>query len=557
MIMLRNYRLIPAVLFLLLTASSIYAADPPPWISGRPVSPSILYQYRIEQRPDFHQQIHRVRVDLRSPDVDLKLVPAEGFPHKTEYPGDIRQKHNALVAVPALLHHNPREGRAYLTGGVRFYDRFYKSDGRFPQVHLRPLNRVELLSPSVCKETKAALLPEDGYEIGDIPINTIPGENGLFLFNRSFSPVKKDEMNEWNIRTCFLLEKLTSEEKPNMYRVRKIYEDHRDIVIPEDHLLVLAAGESGREFQKILPWKKRVRVRFSGGYPGRRILSSFCGGPWFLKKAKYDEEAVEDFCRLPGTPSLYHYSSQDARLALALDRSGNVLSIFAVDRKGFSREGMTLENFANYLAGEGIYDAVALPDGDDAVLMLPDGRVNATAAGVEQPAAACLCISESPSPTGKAVNLLRKFPAMITASGAEPGNPPEAIKDGSYGETSLYNNYWEHTGDNDSDAKGFSIDLQRPYPVKALEFFFAEEAGFSPHFNWREFTVYYHRGNENRIKKFVVKNPEGLPSKYIPLPMQEKVRHIRVVVNEPSSFEQSDSVRLAEMAVWGVLEDRD
>jgi len=193
-----------------------------------------------------------------------------------------------------------------------------------------------------------------------------------------------------------------------------------------------------------------------------------------------------------------------------------------------------------------------LPDGDLASLILPDGRVNTTPAGMEAPVMTVLEITERAPEKGATVNLLRCVPNMVTACGAEPNNPADAVKDGSYFQTPSLDNYWEHSDPNPLHRHALMIDLLKPYDLTGLEIFYAEEAGFSSHYNWRSFSVYGSEKDKSSLQKIMeVKNPEGRSCQRIAFPSGMRLRYIKIEVDQSGLFPESGIVRLAELILYG------
>ena len=543
------------LLALFFTPGFLHSQNPQPWISGHAICPSILYQYRIEQRPGFHQQIHKVRIDLRGKDVSMGVVPSEGFPRIAEYPSEILKRTKSRVVVPASLFQGKHNGRYSPIGGLRFPDTVYKIEDQLSHIQILPLNHLRLVQNGKQEMKPPYLAPEAGSAFKISGINTAPRSPGLYLFTNLFDPIQKQNWKKWGVRRCYMLEAVAYSSDASLYWVRKDYKSARDVHIADNNYALLVVGSKRIEDRNLLKYRDRVRITLPEEKRGRELLGTFCGGPYFLREGKYDEEELKDFCSQPCTPPLSHYTSRKARLALARDGNDRYIYLFAVDQRGFSRKGMSLSELASFLIKEGIEEAVELPDGDLASMILPDGRANATPSGVEAPVISALFINERPPNPDKVVNILRRFPTMITACASELNNPIKAITDGSYGQIPSLDNYWEHISYDHFHKHRIMIDLLRPYDLKALEIFHAEEAGFSSHYNWRKFSVYAEKNDKNALEKILeVKNPRGLPYQRITFPAESLYRYVAIEVETPGVFEENKTARLAELALWGKKE---
>jgi len=528
------------------------AAEAPAWIAGRQISPSITYQYRIEQRPGFHQQFHKVTIDLYAKDVTVKLVPAEEFPRGVEYPSEFLKRTKSRVVVPACLFQSGSGARLSPLGGLRFPGGIYKRGHEFPELRIRPLNQI-VFSPESDKTVQPpVLIMEDNSVIPVSGVNVPPTEPGLFLFTNPFAPVTREELKKWKASRCCLLEPVKGNREPGLYWISKVLEDPRTIHLKEENRLLVEVRGKSAGYDRLLQYRKRLHLRFLDENPFKLYEGIFCGGPLFLKNGEFFGGAVERFCSLPGSPSPAHFSSRKARLALAMKKDRRYLFIYAVDQSGFSREGMTLREFADYLSGEGVREAMALPDDNLGSVILPGGRVNATPSRMEAPVPAALCIGERPPETGETVNLLRRYRTAVSSSGMGANNPDTAVLDGSYLPVPTLNNYWEDPGSDPEGKKYLLIDLLDTYEVNALDFYHAEEAGFSSHFNTRRMTLLSHGGNKNAVEKLMgIKNPAGLSCQRVLLPQGTRMRYLKIELDEPTAFGEEGIARLSELAVWG------
>ncbi|HOE63272.1 MAG TPA: hypothetical protein PLI82_08565 [Candidatus Sumerlaeota bacterium] len=522
-----------------------------PWISGHAITPSISYQYRIEQRPGMHQQIHRVIADLRGENVSVGLIPSGDFPKGLEYASSVRTRTNAQVVVPAPLFIKSGVERFLPLGSLLIGENPAVQKFGYPLICARPLNRIFLLpngggigAPNRMDAETSGSIAIEGYNIE-------PERRGFYLFTKIFSPITGRQFALWGAEECLWLERVSSGDA-SLYTIRRITQTEQTAHIPDKSLLLVSVNQKRRA--EASGFAVRSRVRLVSENPAL-LQFAFCGGPQFLKDGEYDEEAVKAFCALPGAPAFSHYTERKARLALTLDASQRYLGVYAVDQKGFMREGMSLEEFAEFLKGEGATDAAALPDGDMASLILPDGLMNATPSGLESPSLAFLTISERATEKGRAVNLLRSVPNSITACGAEPRNPPDALKDGSYSLADSLDNYWEHASLDPSHQHGILIDLLKPYSLDAIEVYHAEEAGFSPHYNARLLSIYGGERDKNSMEKIMdIVNRDGRSCQRAAFPANCRLRYIRIEFAQPSAFSNISCVRLAEVVLLGRLE---
>ncbi len=539
--------------FLLLPFS--FSSEPPIWSEGRIISPSITYRFFIEQRRGFHQQIHQVRVNLLGRNVSMDIMPVKGFPQSLELPSEIMKRKKALVVVPASLFRRAKNGRFFPLGNLRFSDETYTAGGDFSGVEICPLNRIVFCADDSEKKTHPGrLIFEKGVSIELAGVNVPPDGDGIYLYTKLFGTITKKEMVRWGVGHCYLLEMVAYSSDVSLYWVRKAYKGQRTLHPPEKNRIVLVVGHKAERFAGEFLYRRHVRVELPEEKPDMLLRGAFCGGPYFLHGGKYDADAVRRFCTQPGAPPLSHYSTPQARLALALDSSRQILSIFAVDKRGFSREGMTLAEFARFIANAGAVEAIALPDGKYASLILPDGRANETPTGIEEPVLTALCISERAPAPGEVLNLLRRYPSFIRACGSEPNNAVQAIKDGSYAPLPSLNNYWEHISEDTFHTHVILIDLYRPCEVTALEFFYAGEVGFSTQFNWRAFTLYIREIDGTSWRKLLhITNPTGLSCQRITMPPGTNFRLLRIEIDEPTAFKENHTVRLAELAILGNL----
>lgn len=526
-------------------------AEALPWISGHAIAPSISYQYRIEQRPGMHQQVHRMITDLRGENVSIKLIPSGDFPKGLEYASAVRARTNAQVVVPAPLFIKVGNERNLPLGSLLFPENPVVQKSGYPLVCARPLNRMILKQESGSVGAPSRIQSETSGTMELAGFNITPEKPGFYLFTKFFSPISGRELSLWGAEECLWLEKASGGDA-QLYWIRKASKADQTIHIPNNNLLLLSINRGRRAEEDGLAARKRMRLISENP---ALMQFAFCGGPHFLKDGKYDEDAVRAFCSLPGAPPLSHYTERKARLAMTLDASGRYLGIYAVDQKGFMREGMSLEEFAEFLKEEGASEAAALPDGDAASLILPDGRMNTTPSGLEAPALAFLTITERAPAKGDVVNLLRNAPNAITACGAEPRNPADALKDGLYSPTSSLDHYWEHTSTEPSHQHGILIDLMKPYDLETLEIFYAEEAGFSPHFNARSLIVYGDEKDKNAMRKIMeINNQGGLSCQRAEFPAGVRLRYIRIEIAQPSAIPGASCARLAEIVLLGRLE---
>jgi len=527
-------------------------ADSPPWIGGHSISPSITYQYRVEQRSGFHQQIHRVQIDLRGENVSIGLSPAAEFPRHKSLPSEMRKRLKSQVVVPAPLAVQTRAGREMPLGRFLAPNTYYLGRGGFPEVRIRPLNNVIFYRGGEDDTVPPRLALESSGTLTLAGFNTPPTEPGIYLYQKSFSPISARELADWKVSACYWLERVLSSSEPDVYRVRKSASAPSSLTIPENNLLILDVMAGNERLSEFLAAGRHVRVMAEETELRKLIRGVFCSGPYFMYEGVYDEEAVRAFCNKPGAPPVSQYTERRARLALAIGSNRRFLYIYAVDQNGFTREGMTLREFAVFLAEEGVKEAMELPDGDDASLALPYGQVNTTPDGIEMPVMAVLTVTERSPDKDEIVNLLRSVPNMVTACGSEPLNPPDAVKDGSYSQALSLDNYWEHKQPDPFHKHALYIDLLKPCELRSLEIFYAEEAGFSSQYNWRAFTIYGHDKDKNSMRKVMeVRNPDGRPCQWVEFPPATKLRYLKIEVEQPTGFKDVSCARLAEIVLWG------
>lgn len=545
-------RLALMVLIIFLWVNILFA-EPRPWIAGRKISDHIAYQYRIEQRPGFHQQIHHVRVNLKAPNVDVFLETSEGFPRGLEYPSDMAKRTGAQVVIPASLFTKDENKIRYsMTGEFLHSGKIYSTGEGHPGVQIRPLNRLVFL-PASEKTERPRIVTEDGKIIFLSGLNRLPGKKpGVFLYTSEFFPLEREDITQVNNGRFLYLYPVPQRESEYLYYVRKEFKKPEPFH-PDPRGLLLWDARPGEE--SLLSGVKegnRLEVLVKEHYAESFTSGVFCGGPYFIKNGEYDEDAVREFCKLPGAPEYSHYDTPLARLAISLDQTGTVLDIYAVDRRGVSREGMTLADFAAWLTEEGVEEAMCLPDGEMGSLTLPGGMINATGAGMEKEVISAICIREKDQQEKGPSNLLRGRPVSLTSNGSKPGNPASAVNDGSYYRTPTLDNYWE--SDTEEDAKPtLRIDLREPCLVSEMELFYAEEAGFSDHFNWRSFTIFGHETNVTRLEKIMeVENPKGHSCQRISFPENTKLRYLAIQVDQPSVFPENKTARLAEIILQGL-----
>jgi phosphodiester glycosidase/F5/8 type C domain-containing protein len=533
----------------------IFAADAPPWIKGRAISPSITYQYRIEQRAGFHQQIHRVQIDLRSKNLKLEIVPSENFPFKKEYPGKIFSRKNALVLAPASLEIPEKGERIRPLGGLRFQGDIYSRGKGSSETRIRPLNSIEFFKKSDFSNNQPFITLDSGKKILLSGVNEIPQNPGFYLYTDKFYRISKEEMKKWRMKSFYILDCLIKNGPEASCRIRKKLQNPKEIRIHDNTYIILETGKKNSKKEILGSFRNMLKITLSDEKQNQLYEEIFCGGPYFLRKGKYDKKAVEEFCSHKGAPPLSHYEKKKERIALAMDQNKNVLCIFAVDKKGFSREGMTLEELAFFLIGEGTYEAIALPDGKHTSLILPDGSVNATESGVEESLINALCIMESEPEENEEVNILRRYPCAIGANGSEPRNPASALNDGSYSLVPSLDNYWEHLNKDQFSKPVIMIDLQKVYKINSIEIFHAEEAGFSSYFNCREFSIYGHEKNKNSMEEILrVTNPDALSCQAIDFPAGTKLRYLSIIIDKPTGNESCRAARIAEIILRGSRE---
>ena len=541
--------------FFFLTPSYIFSEETPPWISSQPVSSSIIYQYYIEQRPGFHQQIHRVRVDLLGKDLTVEIVPSENFPHKTEYPSDIRKRTNAHVVVPACLFQRSEEGRCHPVGNLGFSGSLFTQGRDVPLIEAHSLNHLFFRGEDEPSSYPLYIKRENGEVIPFSGLNQPAQNPGLYLYSHPFDPIRKEEMEKWNVGRCYLLEQTSDSSDPSLYWVRKVMEGPRAIDLPAGNILIIETPGEGGQKDSMFQYRERVQVNIPGALSLGSLRGVFCGGPYFIHEGSYDERAVQEFSMKKGAPPLSHYTEPRARLAMSLDPTGRYLELYAVDQKGFSRQGLSLGEFAAFLTKNGVREAVCLPDGEAASLVMPEGRVNSTYSGLEAPVLCALCIADRPPSPGETVNILTRFPNMITACEEGSINPVNTLKDGSYSPLPSLDNYWEHNTEDSFHKHGIEIDLLKPYEIKGLEFFHASRAGFSPHYNIRGFSLYGDENSKSPLQKILdVDNSQGSSHQYIPFSPGIRIRFLKIEIENPNMFPNNNAVRLAELAVWGKVE---
>ena len=532
-----------------------FPVEPLPWISGHPVSSSIVYQYYTEQRPGFHQQIHRMRVDLLGKNLTVDMIPSKNFPHKTELPSDIRKRKNAQLVVPACLFQQSEEGRYHPLGSLGFSGTIYTLGQDVPGIELHSLNHLSfisgnssLLNPPFIRRENGEIIPFSGFNQ--------PAQNpGLYLYSSPFDPISKKEMEKWNGRWCYLLEPPPLSADPSLYWVRKVTEGPRSIDLPTGNVLILETQSEAEQRDRIFQYQERVQVVIPRGSSLGSLRGIFSGGPYFLHEGSYDEKAVREFSMTRGAPPLSHYAEPRARLALSLDSTGRYLDLYAVDHKGFSRQGMSLSEFAEFLSRNGVREALALPDGDMASLVLPEGLVNTPSSGVEAPVLCALCITDLPPSPGETVNILSRFPNTMIVCGEGPVNPVSALKDCSYSSSPSLDNYWEHHTEDSFHKHGFAIDLMKTYEITGMEFFHASQLGFSPHYNIRRLSVSGHENSKISLEKILeLDNSQGLSHQYISFSPGVRIRFLRIDIEKPNAFPNNNTVRLAELALWGKAE---
>ena len=549
-------RFMAALGFFFLAPGYIFSEEPPPWISSQPVSSSIIYQYYIEQRPGFHQQIHRVRVDLLGKDLTAELIPSENFPHNTEYPSDIRKRKNAHVVVPACLFYKSQEGRYQPVGTSGFSGSLFTLGQDVPVIEIHSLNHLLFRGEDESSSHPLYIKRENG---GIIPLSGLnqPAQNpGLYLYSKPFDPIRKEEMEKWNVARFYLLERASDSPDLSLYRIRKVMEGSRTIDLSDREVLILETrGEEGQT-ESLFQYREQIHLVIPGSQSPGSLQGVFCGGPYFLHEGRYEERAVQEFSMKKGAPPLSHYTEPRARLALSLDLTGRYLEIYAVDYKGFSRQGMSLEEFAEFLSKNNVKEAVCLPDGEMASLVLPEGRVNSTSSGLEAPVLCALSISEQPPSDGEIVNILTRFPNMMMACDQGKSiNPVTSLKDGAYSPSRSLDNYWEHHTEDAFHKHGIVIDLLKPYEIRGVELFHASQAGFSPQFNIRGFSLYGHETSISSVQKILdVDNSQGLSHQYIPFSPGIRIRYLKIDIEKPNLFPNNNNVRLAEIALWGKAE---
>ncbi|MBN1901932.1 phosphodiester glycosidase family protein [Candidatus Sumerlaeota bacterium] len=542
-----------AILFSILVFPA-FPSEPVKWDAQRRISPSIQYQSSLEQRQNVTHQIHRIRIDLRGVDVTLEVVGSEGFPERPELPSDIMKRRKGQVVVPASLFHKKENNRNLPLGNLRTASGVFTTGHSYPEVRLRALNYIEFNESDDNVEKTPRIVTEQGETISTIGMNMRPRHPGYHLFTSAFQGLKMEEMKSWGIQRYYILAPVPGSSEGNRYWVDKTGEESSDIAIQRDACVLALVGAKQDE-EAILKRLDRVTIAMPDETPGQALPGRFCGGPYFLQKGAYQEDSMRTFCEKEGAPSLSHYEQPKARLALGIRDKGRFLDIYCVDQKGTEWQGVTLREFAEFLIRDGIEDAIALPDGDAASVILGDSRINSTPSGIEYPVFTAFCVSERAPEPGERINLMRQAPNRIAACGSGKRNSPSAIKDGSIGMTANLDNYWEHISDDASHRHGISIDFYKSYQMAGVELFYAEEAGFSPQFNVRSVIISGGEGDKNSMNEMArVKNPEGYSHQYIPFPRNTSLRYLGIEIEQPGSYPGIQTARLAEIIVWGIVE---
>jgi hypothetical protein len=545
---------IQAILVFLIFGLEALPAEPVKWDSQYQVFPSILYRSCMEQRENFHQQIHHIRIDLRGADVSLEVAGSEEFPKNPELPSSIMKRKKAQVVVPASLFQKTQNNRNLPLGNLRTSSGGFTLGHAFPEVRLKSLNHIVFDENGDSADRTPYVKTEKGQTIRIMGINMRPQNPGFYLFTKSFHAIKKEEIQLWGIGQSYLLEQVSGSSYSNMYWVDKILEGPRDIEITREAYFLSFVGTPSQE-TPILDRRDRLEIIIPEEIPGQPLLGRFCGGPYFLHKGGYMKESVRMFCEKEGAPSLSLYQEPKARMALARGKNGRYMDIYCVDQKGIDFQGMTLSEFAEFLAGEGIEEAIALPDGEATSLIMGDRRINATPAGMEYPVFTALCITERPPEPGERINLLTRIPNRIIACGSGKNNSPAAVKDGSIEVTFTLDNYWEHISDDSFHKHGILIDLYKSHQVIGLELYYAEEVGFSSQFNWRSFSISTSEIDKNNLKEIMrVENPRGYSHQYIPFPRETNFRFLGIEIEKPTLYQGNQTARLAELVIWGTAE---
>ena len=120
------------------------------------------------------------------------------------------------------------------------------------------------------------------------------------------------------------------------------------------------------------------------------------------------------------------------------------------------------------------------------------------------------------------------------------------------GDEFTWDYYWEHLSEDPFHKHYIQVDLQGIYEIEEIDLFFAEEAGFSSHFNWREFHIYGSLHDPNTFETIAaIENPEGIPCRSVPLTPGNRFRYLKIEIQTPTGLENNSTARLAELIVRG------
>jgi hypothetical protein len=269
------------------------------------------------------------------------------------------------------------------------------------------------------------------------------------------------------------------------------------------------------------------------------------GGSWFVRDG--------------ATVSVPDEPKEGIRSFLAVDSAGQ--RCWMVMLQSELRSGVTNAQAFEILHGRGAWNAMELPDTQNRMAMAPISITGWQPLPPAIPARTSLLAVNRPVDLATlGGERLRKLRILRTegSPSTHTANPPRAVADGRIGFHPSGDHFWRapfsRTSLDGTPSVGAWLEITLPSDsvVSLIDFYHAENAGFSQHFNLKSYRVLGRARAAGEWEELMVYNHDISRSRErLRLEPPRILTQLRLEITEPGFLPGLNSVRLAEVIVWG------
>lgn len=294
------------------------------------------------------------------------------------------------------------------------------------------------------------------------------------------------------------------------------------------------------------------RTQEAGGRREARTFTALLGMPEELASARFVVRAGEWLLRGAAVTGTGAGNETAPRRAIGVNAATGEVHFVAAPQ-GTRQPGASRAELCAALLEAGATDAIELPAGDP--LLLVPGRLQGVGREREDSAAELvLALSRRPYRTGPGYGFERiRITDHVLALEEVRAHPYSALGDSRLDAGGRLDGIWAAKFSRAEGARNEAILLlARRAEIGAIDLVHASRAGFSPSLNLRRARIYLSEGAAKPWKLVAeVNNARPVPRQRIDISPPVAASRVKLEILDPAFVEGADTVRLAEVVVWG------